>query len=161
MTVRVGVRLGVDVGKTRIGVARSDPHGMLATPVETVRREHCGDADVRRILALAAELEAVEIVVGLPLNLKGKHTPSTADAIAFAEALAAHDIQVRLVDERMSTVSAIGHLHASGKTIKGSRDVVDQAAAVVILQHALDSERAQGVPAGTLVGDHSPSAGRG
>lgn len=148
--MRFGTRVGVDVGKVRIGVARCDPSGMLATPVETVARTRDG-SDVSRVLALVAEHEAIEIVVGLPLALSGAHTPSTDDAVGFAERLAdAGEIPVRLVDERLSTVTAQAGLRASGRTARNSRSVVDQAAATVILQHALDAERASGRPPGTL-----------
>ncbi|MBK0418169.1 Holliday junction resolvase RuvX [Leucobacter sp. CSA1] len=150
--MRSGVRLGVDVGKARVGVARSDLHGMLATPVETVPRDRSGDLDLARIEEIAAEEGAVEAVVGLPLNLRGERTPSTEDAERFARRLAARlrsrGVPVRLVDERLSTVSAHGQLRQAGRKTKQSRSVIDQAAAVVILQHALDSERAQGAPAG-------------
>lgn len=149
--MRRGVRLGIDVGKARIGVSRSDPHGSLAVPVETIRRDASGDADVRRIVELAAEYEVLETVVGLPLNLTGDRTPSTDDAEHFASRLAVAGLSVRLVDERLSTVSAMSHLHAAGKTTRNSRSVIDQAAAVVILQHALESERTQGSPPGTIV----------
>jgi len=147
--VRPGVRLGVDVGTARIGVARSDPHGMLATPVETVPR---GEGDVARILAIAAELEAMEFVVGLPLALSGRETASTGDARGFAGRLAAAaSVPVRLVDERLSTVSANSALRASGRTARNSRSVVDQVAAVIILQHALDFERSAQNPPGAVV----------
>jgi len=149
--VRSGVRVGVDVGKARIGVSRSDPDGMLALPVETVRRTDEGD-DVRRILELATELGAVEVIVGLPLSLSGVHTASTDDAETFAAVLSRESgLAVRLVDERLSTVSAQSALRASGRTTRNSRSVVDQAAATVILQHALDLERASGNPPGQLV----------
>lgn len=144
MGVRAGVRLGIDVGKARIGVARSDLHGMLATPVETVKREAEPGADIARIVELAAELEAFEVIVGLPLNLRGERTLSTEDAVGFAQALSdrlAGSTVVRLVDERLSTVSAQGQLRQAGRKTKESRGVIDQAAAVVILQHALDVER--------------------
>lgn len=148
--MRTGVRIGVDVGKARIGVARSDLHGMLAMPVETVRR---GDGDVTAILAHAADLEATEIVVGLPLSLGGTETASTQDARDFAAqiALGSGTAAVRLVDERLSTVSAQQALRAAGRTTRNSRNVVDQVAAVIILQHALDVERASGTPPGTLL----------
>ena len=147
--MRPGVRLGVDVGTARIGVARSDPHGMLATPVETVPR---GEGDVARILAIAAELEAMEFVVGLPLALSGRETASTGDARGFAWRLAAAaSVPVRLVDERLSTVSANSALRASGRTARNSRSVVDQVAAVIILQHALDFERSAQNPPGAVV----------
>jgi putative Holliday junction resolvase len=143
------VRIGVDVGKVRIGVARSDPHGMLATPVETVAR---GLGDIERIGAIAAELEASEIIVGLPLALSGNETASTGDARAFALALSgALPYPVRLVDERLSTVSAHSAMRASGKSQKQSRSVIDQVAAVIILQHALDFERSGGKAPGTVV----------
>jgi putative holliday junction resolvase len=149
--VRQGVRVGVDVGKVRIGVSRSDPDGMLATPVETVPRSEDA-ADRRRIAAIVGEIGAVEVIVGLPLALSGAHTASTADAIAFAEALAAEvGVPVRLVDERLSTVSASTALRASGRNAKKARPVVDQVAATIILQHALDAERASGRPPGDTV----------
>jgi putative holliday junction resolvase len=155
--MRTGVRLGIDVGKVRVGVARSDFHGMLATPIETVQRSTTGDADIRRILEIAAELDPIELVVGLPLALSGSHTASTNDAVAFAETLAtASVIPVRLVDERLSTVSAHSALRSSGKKSSRSRSIVDQVAAVIILQHALDAERGSSHPPGSLV---SPSEG--
>jgi len=146
--MRAGVRLGVDVGTVRIGVARSDLHGMLATPVETVPR---GGGDIERVLSIAAELEAIEIVVGLPLALSGRETASTDDARAFAVRLAAGGPAVRLVDERLTTVSANAAIRSSGKSQKQSRPVIDQVAAVIILQHALDHERAGVSLPGALV----------
>lgn len=137
------------MGKVRIGVARTDFHGMLATPVETVAR---GDGDIGRILAIVDELEAAELIVGLPLSLSGTHTPSTDDAVSFARRLAsATSVPVRLVDERLSTVSAHSALRASGRNAKNSRSVVDQVAAVIIVQHALDFERTAGNPPGVVV----------
>ncbi|QDZ16646.1 Holliday junction resolvase RuvX [Humibacter ginsenosidimutans] len=145
------MRIGVDVGRARIGVSRSDPDGMLALPVETVARVDDG-GDVARIQALVTEFGAAEIIVGLPLSLSGAHTASTDDAIEFASRLSnACALPVRLVDERLSTVSAQSALHASGRTTRNSRSVVDQAAATVILQHALDTERSSGRPPGELV----------
>ena len=147
--MRSGVRVGVDVGKVRIGVARTDFHGMLATPVETVAR---GNGDIARILAIAAELDAMEFVVGLPLSMAGTHTASTEDAVGFAGRLAAASpTPVRLVDERLSTVSAQAALRASGRNTKNSRSVIDQVAAVIIVQHALDFERTAGTPPGVVV----------
>lgn len=151
--MRDGVRLGVDVGRARIGVARCDPSAMLAVPVETVPRAAEGsDADVRRILELAEEYGAFELVVGHPLSLSGSATPSTDDAVAFAERLARGGAAVRLVDERMSTVTAQQALRASGKRAKQQRSIIDQAAAVIILQHAIDAERASGKPPGQSLG---------
>ncbi len=157
--MRTGVRLGIDVGKARIGVARCDVHGMLATPLETVPRDEAATSDIARILELATEYDATELVFGLPLNMRGERTPSTEDAVRFATQVttALHTsgrdapVTVRLVDERLSTVSAQGLLRQVGRTTKQSRQIIDQAAAVVILQHALDSERAQGRAPGSTI----------
>ena len=150
--MRPGTRLGVDVGTARIGVARSDPHAMLATPVETVPR---GAGDLARIAELVAEVDAIEVIVGLPIALSGRETASTGDARGFAGELAgAVSVPVRLVDERLSTVSANSALRASGRTAKNSRSVVDQVAAVIILQHALDFERSAEHPPGVVVDPH-------
>ncbi|GAA5151506.1 Holliday junction resolvase RuvX [Microbacterium pseudoresistens] len=146
---RPGVRLGIDVGRARVGVSRSDPDGMLAVPVETVPRD---DDSVRRIADLVTAHEPLELVVGLPINLRGEDTASTVDSREFAGALArACTVPVRLVDERLSTVSAHSALRASGRRQRGSRGIVDQVAAVVFLQHALDTEKSTGNPPGTLV----------
>ncbi|WP_261164025.1 Holliday junction resolvase RuvX [Microbacterium sp. Marseille-Q6965] len=146
---RRGVRLGIDVGRARVGVARCDPDGMLAVPVETVPRT---EEAIARILELAREHEPMELVVGLPLNLRGEDTASTADARAFAGELAARAGRpVRLVDERLSTVTAHAALRQSGRSQKRSRSMVDQVAAVVLLQHAVDSEKRTGIPAGEPV----------
>lgn len=148
--MRFGVRLGLDPGDARIGVAQSDPSGFLATPVETVRR---GRGDLRRIAALVAETEAVEVVVGLPRSLSGGEGPAAEKVRAFTAELAARiaPVPVRLVDERLTTVSAEAMLRDRGKKGQQRRAVVDMAAAVMILQHALDSERATGMPPGELV----------
>ncbi|WP_127475106.1 Holliday junction resolvase RuvX [Microbacterium sulfonylureivorans] len=146
---RRGVRLGIDVGRARVGVARCDPDGLLATPVETVTRD---DGSVARVVALADEHDAVEILVGLPLNMRGEDTPSTTDAREFAAAVAeASAVPVRLVDERLSTVSAHAALRNSGRSQRSSRSIVDQVAAVVLLQQALDVEKSTGRPPGTPV----------
>jgi putative pre-16S rRNA nuclease len=153
--LRRGVRLGVDVGDVRIGVARSDPAGLLATPIETVPS---GPASIARVLDLAVEAEAIEVVVGLPRSLSGRIGPAAVKVTAFAEALrAAADargmsVPVRLVDERLTTVSAERLLRERGRKGARRRAVVDQAAAVVILQHALDSERSTGRPPGQEAG---------
>jgi len=149
--VREGIRLGIDVGTVRIGVSRSDRSGFLASPLETVRRAADG-SDLARIAALVTEHEAIELVIGLPLALSGRRTASTDDAVAFAERVAATvAVPVRLVDERLSTVTATSALRATSKNSKKSRTVVDQSAAAVILQHALDAERSSGRPAGTPI----------
>lgn len=146
--MRRGVRLGVDVGKARVGVARCDLDGLLATPVETIQRAQVDP--VARLTQLAQELGAVEAVVGLPLSLSGGDTPSTEDARQMAQALA-QALPVRLVDERLSTVTASAGMRASGRSARQQRSQIDQAAAVVILQHALDSERTAGRAPGELL----------
>jgi putative holliday junction resolvase len=148
--MRPGVRLGIDPGDARIGVARSDPTGFLATPVETVRR---GKGDLARIAAILAEEEAVEVVVGLPRSLSGREGPAAAKVREFASALAHRlaPVPVRLVDERMTTVSAEAMLRDQGRKGGKRRAVVDQAAAVLILQHALDTERTTGNAPGEIV----------
>ena len=147
--MRPGIRIGVDVGRARVGVARCDRDGMLATPVETLKRD---TSTVASLAALIAELEPLEVVVGLPISLSGSDTASTTDAREFARSLAeAVAIPVRLVDERLSTVSAQRALHDAGRRAKGSRPVIDQVAAVIILQNALDFERMAARPPGTLI----------
>lgn len=150
--VRAGVRLGVDVGSVRVGVAASDLTGTLASPVEVLRRARDG-SDLDALVALAAEREAIEIVVGMPRSLRDRQGAAATAAQAYAVELAgrAAPIPVRLVDERLSTVQAQRALHATGHTVKSSRSRIDAAAAVVILQAALDQERETGEPAGEPV----------
>ena len=145
-----GVRLGIDPGDARIGVASSDPHGILATPVETVAR---GEGDLARIAALVEELGAVLVYVGLPRSMSGGEGPAAGKVRAFAGELAdrVSPVRVRLCDERLSTVTAEGQLRAQGRTGRKRRAVVDQAAAVVILQAALERERSTGQAAGEQV----------
>lgn len=143
---RRGVRLGVDVGRARVGVARCDRDGLLAVPVETVPRDEDAAA---RVAAIAAEHEAFEILVGLPVALHGGDTASTDDARTFAaEVATASGLPVRLVDERLSTVSAHAVLRQNGRSQRSSRRIVDQIAAVVLLQQAIDVEKSTGNPAG-------------
>lgn len=135
------------MGSVRIGVACSDPDAILATPVETVRRDRNGK-HLRRLAALAAELEAVEVVVGLPRTLADRTGPSAIDAIEVADKLAevlarrVPPTPVRLADERLTTVAAQRSLRAAGVRAKEQRAVIDQAAAVAILQSWLDQRRA-------------------
>ncbi len=138
------------MGSVRIGVAASDPDGILATPVETVRRDRSG-RHLRRLGELAAELQAVEVVVGLPRTLADRTGPSAIDAIDLAEELARRiaPTPVRLADERLTTVSAQRSLRAAGVRAKAQRAVIDQAAAVAILQSWLDQRRAALAGAGS------------
>jgi putative holliday junction resolvase len=138
-----GRRLGIDVGGVRIGVATSDPDAVLATPVETVARDR-SNKHIRRLAALVNELEAVEVVVGLPRTLADRSGPAAADAIALADQLSRRiaPTPVRLADERLTTVSAQRSLREAGVRAKGQRSMIDQAAAVGILQNWLDQRRA-------------------
>lgn len=170
-----GVRVGVDVGAVRIGVAASDPDGLIATPVETVPRAPearapadgaAPSADVARIVEIVQERCAAVVYVGLPRHLSGAEGSASAlvrtYSVGLAQAVA--PVPVRLVDERLSTVSAHHALYASGRSGRRHREVVDQAAAVVILQSAIDAERTTGArsgepvagsgSAGTLPDDH-------
>lgn len=137
-----GRRLGVDVGTVRIGVAVSDPDGILATPVETVRRDRNG-GHLRRLASLAGELDVVEVVVGLPRTLADRAGSSADDAVGLAEALAGRisPVPVRLADERLTTVSAARSLREAGVRAREQRGKIDQAAAVAILQGWLDQRR--------------------
>lgn len=139
--MRSGRRAAIDVGKARVGIAVSDPHGILASPVATLTRSDT-PSTAAAALATLSEYEPIEAYVGLPLNLSGANTESTEDAIAFAQALAAiAPFEVRVIDERMTTRTAQAALRANGRTSKNSRSVIDQAAAIVILEHALTTER--------------------
>ncbi|MEU3710038.1 MULTISPECIES: Holliday junction resolvase RuvX [Streptomyces] len=150
--MRRGRRIAVDVGDARIGVASCDPDGVLATPVETVPGRDVPAAH-RRLKAIVEEYEPLEVVVGLPRSLNGGEGPAAAKVRAFAQVLAGNiaPIEVRLVDERMSTVTAAQGLRASGVRSKKGRSVVDQAAAVVILQSALETERTSGRAPGECI----------
>jgi putative Holliday junction resolvase len=134
--------LGIDVGTVRVGVALSDPTGTLASPLETLKRAKDG-SDLDRLAALVVEHEVTEVIVGDPRHLSGASGASAQDADAYASELAGRtgDVPVLLIDERLSTVTATSHLRESGRSSREQRSVIDQAAAVVILQHFLDSRR--------------------
>lgn len=139
---RRGRRIGIDVGAVRVGVALSDPDGLLATPLETVARDRDGGSDVRAVAALVAEHEAIGVVVGLPRTLAGQEGPAAVAAREFGTALAAAlDVPVDYTDERLTTVVATRQLRASGRPGRRQRAVVDQVAAVGILQGWLDRTR--------------------
>ncbi|WP_183319574.1 Holliday junction resolvase RuvX [Flexivirga oryzae] len=155
--MRQGVRVGVDVGSVRVGVASCDPDGLLATPVGTFRR--AGDeSDIQAVADLAADRAAVEVVVGLPLSLDGHEHAAAEAARGWATALRrrAPGLPVRLVDERLTTVAAHRAMRESGLRERGRREIVDQQAAVLILQAALDAERVSGQPSGELLGGRKP-----
>lgn len=144
-----GRRLGVDVGTVRIGVASSDRAAVLATPVETIPRQtgFSGPdlADIDRLIELVISYEAVEVVVGLPRDLKGNGSASVKHAREIAFRINRRlvnqglDVPVRFADERLTTVAATTALRASGVSEKAGRKIIDQAAAVEILQSWLDA----------------------
>jgi len=145
-----GRRLGVDVGKVRVGVAVSDPDGILATPVATVPRDlgaaaDSVPADIAELVRLVEEHEVVQIVVGLPVQLSGTEGAAAIDIRAYAMRLAhaVGPVPIALADERMSTVVATRRLAERGVRGRRQRAVVDQAAAVEILQSWLDAQRRQ------------------
>jgi len=137
------VWLGVDVGTVRVGVAVSDPSGALATPLVTLARDEPTGRDLAELAALVRERAAVGVVVGLPVTLRGQEGASARMARDYAAALAAliEPVRVELCDERLTTVSAQRALAERGVRGKPRRAVIDQAAAVVLLQHWLDSRR--------------------
>ncbi|SDY22213.1 putative holliday junction resolvase [Geodermatophilus africanus] len=139
---RQGRRLGIDVGTVRVGVALSDPTGTLASPLETVQRAR-DESDLDRIAALVVEHEVTEVIVGEPRHLSGASGASAKEARAYSRALAGRigSVPVHLVDERLSTVTAASSLRANGVDSRRQRSVIDQAAAVVILQAYLDAQR--------------------
>ena len=142
------MRLAVDVGSVRVGVARSDPGGILASPLTVVRS---GPGELDELVTLAKD--AIEVIVGLPTSLSGREGLAAAAARSFAAELADRlaPVPVRLVDERFTTTQAHAALRRSGKTERARRGTVDAAAAAVLLQAALDTERATGHPPGQLV----------
>ncbi|MDO5710949.1 MAG: Holliday junction resolvase RuvX [Micrococcales bacterium] len=169
--MRPGVRIGVDVGAVRLGIALSDPAGILATPHATLpaRAERLDGAAsgtgyaLAALVDLAREREVLEVVVGLPRGLSGVEGAAAAAARDFACELAQRirPVPVRLVDERLSTVEAHRALRASGRPGRRHREVVDQVAAVTILQTALELERALGSAPGEAVGVRKPRHRKG
>jgi putative Holliday junction resolvase len=151
--VHPGVRIGVDVGSARVGVAASDPAGTFALPVATLPRDLAHGSDLDQLVTLATERQAVAIVVGLPLLLSGEEGAAAQISRSYAAELAkrVRPVPVRLVDERLTTVDAHRRLRDSGVPGRGQRAVVDQAAATLILQVALDAESQSGEPAGEMV----------
>ena len=147
--MRRGVRVALDWGDVRIGVARCDPDGVLASPYATVA---AGEREIEDVVAVLTQVEPIEVLVGLPTSLTGGEGPAASKARERAGRLAAATpIAVRLVDERLTTVSAARQLREGGRRARQQRDVIDAAAAATILEHALASERAQGTAPGELV----------
>jgi putative Holliday junction resolvase len=147
------VRVAVDVGAVRVGVAASDDRGSVAVPVTVLRRDSRQESDLEALTALVRERGAVEVVVGLPRTLSGHEGDAASAARGYAEALArrVQPVPVRLVDERLTTVSANRALREAGRDARAARPVVDAAAAVVLLESALATERGTAAPPGELV----------
>lgn len=151
-----GVRLGVDVGTVRVGIALSDPDCVLATPRETLTRDKDPKKrfDVKIITTMCRDLDVVTVYVGLPRSLSGDENPSTEMARGYAAALAHRlrsrkcETTVRLVDERLSTVYAHQSLLDAGVARRNHMAKVDQVAAAAFLQAAIDQGRATGTEPG-------------
>jgi putative holliday junction resolvase len=155
------VRLGVDPGTVRVGLAGSDPGGILASPWDTVARDPRTLSDIDRIAAIVHERGVFEVLVGLPTSLSGRQGTAATAARAYAVqiARAVMPVPVRVVDERLSTVTAQHRLREAGVKGRKQRRSVDRTAAAVILQGALDAERASGAPHGSLVDPESQPDG--
>jgi putative Holliday junction resolvase len=152
--VRSGRRLAIDVGKVRIGIAASDQHSILASGIETVQRDPDLRTSINRIQEIIGEVQPIEIYIGLPISMQGHSTDSTRDAIEFAKALAgSSSIPIRFIDERMTTISAANSLKLSGRSSKSGRKVIDQIAATVILEQALEIEKLTGNIPGLALGE--------
>jgi putative Holliday junction resolvase len=162
-----GVKLGIDVGTVRVGVAICDRDSILATPYKTLDRNPKKNSDIRVIANLVQELGAVQVIVGLPRTMKGEEHASARMATEYAGLLAAElaaralAVPVNLVDERLSSVTAHRNLHEAGMSSRNHRKVVDQVAAAGILQHALDMQKARGTDVGRRVTAPSPSVDLG
>jgi putative Holliday junction resolvase len=147
--MRRGVRLALDWGDARIGVAACDADGILAYPATTIR---AGAGEISELVDVIKKYDPIEVLVGLPRSLSGGEGPAAAKARDRAVRLAgAIDVPVRLVDERLTTVTASQRLAEAGKRIKDQRTLIDAAAAVAILEQALAFEHSQGKPPGELV----------
>lgn len=162
-----GIKLGVDVGTVRVGVAICDRDSILATPYKTLDRNARKNSDVRVIANLVEEFGAVQVIVGLPRTLKGEERASAKMAVDYAQLLAAElagralAVPVNLVDERLSSVTAHRNLHEAGMSSRNHRKVVDQVAAAGILQHAIDMQKARGADVGSRVTPPPPSVDPG
>lgn len=143
-----GARLAIDYGERRIGIAKSDNSRLIASPVVTLDNSESTDV-YSAIKDIVTESNAMLIYIGLPLHLSGKESASSEKARVFAGLLKQQlppEIQIRLLDERLTTSSAVGELRNAG--LKGSRESIDQLAAVKILEFALEVERLSGRAAG-------------
>lgn len=148
-----GRRLAIDVGAVRVGLAMCDPDAILSTPLPALRRVDAETESFAEIKAIVVENDVIEVFVGDPVSLSGSETASTKDARDFATQLArVIDASVRLVDERLTTVTAAAKLRLNGKDSKQSKSLIDSASAVEILEQALSILKQSGVSPGTAVG---------
>jgi putative Holliday junction resolvase len=147
-------KMAIDIGRARLGIAISDPSGILASPLDSITRSAEEYVTVREIIRLIDDNEIQELYIGDPVSLSGEQTLSTDDARSFASLLQASTaVPVRLIDERLTTVSAARNLRESGKNARTSKSIIDSASAVVILESVLQTERVSGEAAGRTVGD--------
>ena len=153
--LRTGRRLAIDVGQARIGLAISDFHGILASPLSTVQATEDSALAISTIIDLAErDGEVLEIYVGIPINLQGVRTSSTSNALSFAEELSKQtSTPVYLIDERLTTSLANAQLKLIGKSQKDARSTIDQMAAVIILEYALTLEKQSGQRPGFVISD--------
>lgn len=157
--------VALDLGDRRVGVAVSDPGGVLATPHDTIQRTGDPAADLGRLVAVVRELGGERVVVGLPLSLSGDHGPAAlkvedeAEALAGALAAAGLDVPVELSDERLTTVTADRSMRTSKRKGRARRQVIDQVAATVILQHWLEGPAARRARAAASEAGPAPGAG--
>ena len=144
--LRTGRRLAIDVGQARIGLAISDFHGILASQLATIQAGEEFAKSISEVLAHAqADGELLEIYVGVPINLQGKITASTNNALLFADELSkSTETPVYLIDERLTTSLSNTQLKSIGKSQKEARSTIDQMAAVAILEYALSIEKQSG-----------------
>jgi putative holliday junction resolvase len=148
----MGRRIAIDTGKARVGLAVSDEAGVLSFPLSTVKRSDSLDKSCQDIGKAIMDYEVLEIYVGYPLSLSGNQTASTKDALDIALQLSRSlDVPVRMIDERLSTVSAQALMHTAGKDTRSQRQSIDQASAAIILEQALEIERKSGKAPGVLV----------
>ena len=131
--------LAVDYGRKRIGLAISDPLGMIASPAGFITRREGKRPPIAKILARAAELEAVGFVLGLPLDGEGNETDWTAEVRALGEEISKRSgMPVRFYDERFTTAAALRTIREMGESTRGRKGDVDSLAATILLQHALN-----------------------
>lgn len=152
--MRTGRRLAIDVGKVRIGLATSDQQAILASPHATLDRDDF-ENNFSAMFSAVEDLEQyLEIYVGLPLNLQGNVTESTEDAVMFAESLAQHtSVPILLIDERLTTAISNQQIRQVGKSQKDARSIIDQMAAVAILEYAFQVEMNSGQRPGLPLND--------